>query len=159
MLDYRQSRVFISRLGGRQWLSVPENVILLSTLAGTKHFPEIIFLFVVLASYPFNATVKAETGEARDCVEKILVSPIENQQVFAPNENEFPAIFLCLADNLHHVFITGFIVPPERAYCFVRSLLVSQQQRLCLHLEVPKLLLVLGLNRPTSIICIRSFSL
>lgn len=117
MLDYRQSRVFISRLGGRQWLSVPENVILLSTLAGTKHFPEIIFLFVVLASYLFNATVKAGTGDARDCVEKILVSPMENQQVFAQNENEFPAIFLCLRT----IFTTSLSLV---SLCLLRGLIV-----------------------------------
>lgn len=53
---YRQSRAFISLLGGRQWLSVIqrhsfEKDILLLTLVGTKHFSEIIVLFVALASY------------------------------------------------------------------------------------------------------------
>lgn len=53
--DYKQSRAFISLLGGRQWLSVIqrhsfEKVILLLTLIGTKHFSEILILFMALAS-------------------------------------------------------------------------------------------------------------
>ena len=39
----------------------------LLTVVGTKHFSEIIFLFVALASYSFNAIGKAWTGEARVC--------------------------------------------------------------------------------------------
>lgn len=57
--------------GGRQWFSVIQRhsfeiVILLLILAGTKHFPEIILLFVALAGYCFSAILKASTGEARD---------------------------------------------------------------------------------------------
>lgn len=51
-----------------------EKVLLLSTLAGTKHFPEIIFLFVALTSYCFISIAKALTGKARSCKEKILVT-------------------------------------------------------------------------------------
>lgn len=55
-----------------------EKVILLSILAGTKNLPEIIFLFVALASYCLIAIVKTRTGETRDHGEKIPGDPKES---------------------------------------------------------------------------------
>ena len=63
MLGYRQSECSSPQLvvgnGSVSFKGFFEKVILLSTLAGTKHFPEIIFLFVALTTYCFISIVKA----------------------------------------------------------------------------------------------------